>query len=711
MCGTLVKREKLGKVAVPCLFMVLVLAFTSYSQLRASEVVLTDGAGMIDVPPFVHYLEDKDKALSFEEVRQLPLSEFTRNYQNTLSFGPTPSAFWIRIDLRNDSQVTEWYLSLGRVIYNKILYYLPSIQGDLRSGETGRDYPYYQRDVDDTQFIFKIQLLKGALSTVFLRIESNSSLSFPAKLASEEDMFRDRIFRSRTNFFYYGVIIALLIYNIFLFVVLKGRNYLYYSGALLIFFLLGQMSETGHSFAFFWPSSPKFAQIVHMMFFFSGQALCAAFAQNFLTFHSQKRFWNFLYGILIWSGIGLGLLTPFVQEGSLARFISLHGTVLCLAVIFSSIQSFRDGFKPALFFLIAWGGVCLSGISLILMSEGILPRFGAAHLIFQGTSMLATLLMSIALGMRIRNLESEVLEMKDDSIKKAQELIKFKDHANRLLKRKSEAYIRQLERSVKQVKEEMAFEAKKTIEDMQHAKDIQQASLPSPETLSSYLDNFCVVWRPRELVGGDFYMVKELPDGSVYLALVDCTGHGISGAMFAQTLYSQMLEVFTESSIDRTPADLIRALDSRIEQYGIQNSSRNKISCEIGLCRIDKKKDSLIYAGLGIGLYYHSNGKTSYLPAAKGFVGDWRPRKELYGLANIKLRFSGCSFYMVSDGATDQLGGNKRLPFGRKRLRNLINVCAREKMTKQGAMLENSIDKFRGNEEQNDDISIIGFSA
>lgn len=274
-------------------------------------------------------------------------------------------------------------------------------------------------------------------------------------------------------------------------------------------------------------------------------------------------------------------------------------------------------------------------------------------------------------------------------------------------------YAEKLKKAIENTQKEVAEKNTLIIEDLKQAQWIQNSSLPSQALMSSLLDQ-CVVYRkPKDLVGTEMYAVNPIEDGLFYLSLFDCGGHGVGGAIFAQSVQANLNAIFKEIEASAPPSLIIEALDRRLSlDRNLKDVSYQEslYHCEIAVCRVDRNQGVLSFSGLGLGLFCQTKGDTHYYQGTPGFVGDWR-RKSLIGLENMILSLKNSAFFMVSDGVTGQIGGDRGLPFGRNRLTGLLKDISGTEIDVQIRKMEKVLRELQGDQEQSDDISIIGFSA
>jgi sigma-B regulation protein RsbU (phosphoserine phosphatase) len=250
---------------------------------------------------------------------------------------------------------------------------------------------------------------------------------------------------------------------------------------------------------------------------------------------------------------------------------------------------------------------------------------------------------------------------------------------------------------------------KRHIEDSIHyAKRIQNAILPPDEFVKNVLREHFIFYLPKDIVSGDFYWLTKM-DSRVYVAAVDCTGHGVPGAFMSIVGHDQ-LNYSVNVVGARKPSEILNALNK-----GVTNTlrqSRAEISVkdgmDIALCRIDYKNMKLEYSGAFNPLYLVRNNELIQVDANKFPIGAF-VEESLQVFTNHEIEMEeGDVFYIFSDGYQDQFGGPKNKKFLTKRFRELLLEISSNPMDKQREKLEKRFLDWKKDLVQVDDILVIG---
>jgi len=241
---------------------------------------------------------------------------------------------------------------------------------------------------------------------------------------------------------------------------------------------------------------------------------------------------------------------------------------------------------------------------------------------------------------------------------------------------------------------------------IKYAKGLQEAILPPDEFVEKVMPDSFVLYKPKDIVSGDFYWIEEKKD-KVYFAAVDCTGHGVPGAFMSIVGYNALNEALRTND---DPGGILDALNKGISKTLHNNAmgSTTKDGMDLALCCYDKKTKQLEYAGAYNPLYLIRDGEIEQLKADKFAIGSYYEDKtKKYTNHVIQLQEKDY-IYVFSDGYADQFGGPKGKKFMYKRFRDYLLTLNGKSMNAQRDFLNNTIEHWRGPLEQVDDILVIG---
>jgi serine phosphatase RsbU (regulator of sigma subunit) len=312
---------------------------------------------------------------------------------------------------------------------------------------------------------------------------------------------------------------------------------------------------------------------------------------------------------------------------------------------------------------------------------------------------------------------------------------KIKKTANKELKEKNEAINKQ-NVEISQQKEEITAQREQlqiinreiekqnrnTKSSIEYALTIQRALLPLQAELDSVFESF-IIYRPKDIVSGDFYWFARLPSETPqsennFVAVVDCTGHGVPGAFLSAIGIKLLNGIIMERKVQE-PSKILELLNAEVNMALKQETTENDDGMDVCLCLLQKdlkqntrdktkQKYKITYAGARRPLYYYVNSSSELkvLAGDRKTVGGKYYKEQIFTDKELLLE-TGDRIYLTTDGMADQNASNRE-KFGTKRLLHSIRESAILPMDKQRQTLEEKFDAFMQNEKQRDDIAIIG---
>jgi len=249
----------------------------------------------------------------------------------------------------------------------------------------------------------------------------------------------------------------------------------------------------------------------------------------------------------------------------------------------------------------------------------------------------------------------------------------------------------------------------KIMQSIQYAERIQHSLLPETPEMDRLLNNF-VIWQPRDIVGGDLYLFEKCPHGYL-VAIMDCTGHGVPGAFVTMIVGSSFKTILKEIAPD-DPAALLSALNTHVKsalhQKG-EGSLSSDDGLDAGICFVNLEKGTLTFAGARIPLWYSHHDEIREIKGDKQSLGYVRS-DPAFRFTNHELPLTpGAVFYLATDGILDQIGGPARLPFGKKRLFEVLLNHRQLALAGQREMLLSTFSAYMHSEERRDDLSVVAF--
>lgn len=259
-------------------------------------------------------------------------------------------------------------------------------------------------------------------------------------------------------------------------------------------------------------------------------------------------------------------------------------------------------------------------------------------------------------------------------------------------------------------KEIIESKNKNILSSINYAKRIQNAILPPNSLLKKHFSEHFIIFKPKDIVSGDFYWFSNKGDKSIIVA-ADCTGHGVPGAfmsMIGNSLLNKLIVDFSH----RQPADILYKLRQEVisaVSQGGYDEPESQDGMDIAICAIDHESNYIEYSGAFNSLYIVRNGELLETKANRMPIGRYL-KKDKDPFTNHKIKIEkGDAVYLFSDGFPDQFGGPDNKKIGSKRFKELFVSLAGQSMDKQKEKLENHFEEWKGEVGQLDDVLVIGF--
>ncbi|MCP5367701.1 MAG: transporter substrate-binding domain-containing protein [Hyphomicrobiales bacterium] len=254
------------------------------------------------------------------------------------------------------------------------------------------------------------------------------------------------------------------------------------------------------------------------------------------------------------------------------------------------------------------------------------------------------------------------------------------------------------------------FDAFSIISDsIAYASRIQRSMLPQDHYLTESLSDHFVIWEPRDRVGGDIYWYRTCGDGFL-VGLADCTGHGVPGA-FMSLIATGSLDRAMRERPDGDPAAVLHILNRSIKRYLGQDSgiSGGDDGMDVGICRLRPGAGELVFAGARFSLFVADSTGVSEVKGDRASVGYRAVSPDQVYTNKVVEMLPGASFYLTTDGLTDQVGGASGRMFGKRRFMDLLRSIQGLPMADQKDAVLQALSAFQGQENRRDDVSVVGF--
>jgi len=325
-------------------------------------------------------------------------------------------------------------------------------------------------------------------------------------------------------------------------------------------------------------------------------------------------------------------------------------------------------------------------------------------------SLVAILGVTLISSRRIKKQRNELAIVNERLHEAQEELLRNVDEIN-----KQNREIKEQATNLSELNKEVTLKNKKMTDNIRYALTVQEAILPNQEYIATFFPDYFITYLPKDIVSGDFYWFAHIAakgneKAKTFIAAVDCTGHGVSGAFMSLIGCTLLNDVVNQRGIYRTD-QILCELNVNVARQLKQKENASSDGMDVSLCCIEEAENGhylLNYSGAKRPLFYYDHQKK----AIKRLKAD---RKSVGGKHNLEYQFTrqeitlkkGDSIYMDSDGYTDQ-HNSERERFGSKRLYDLILEIAEKPMIEQQAILDKTLQEHKKDVEQRDDILLMG---
>lgn len=275
--------------------------------------------------------------------------------------------------------------------------------------------------------------------------------------------------------------------------------------------------------------------------------------------------------------------------------------------------------------------------------------------------------------------------------------------AGDVLKREKEA-VEELHRQLKNAFREIEEKNKSITDSIVYARKIQEAMLPETKRLDEMVSDWFIFSQAKDIVSGDFYWFEKCGNLLV-IAVADCTGHGVPGALMSVVGTSLLNKIVNEKGITQ-PAKILKQLNYGIRHFFKQNDAKDGM--DIALCCIDLNTRKMEYSGANRPLWIMHQAGLEEVSPTKLPVGGLHDSDSNEYLTHTLQTEPGDMIYLFTDGIIDQFGGEKDKKMMKKRFKNFIASLRFKHMIEQELIIGNYINEWKGEHEQVDDILIVG---
>jgi len=258
------------------------------------------------------------------------------------------------------------------------------------------------------------------------------------------------------------------------------------------------------------------------------------------------------------------------------------------------------------------------------------------------------------------------------------------------------------------IEEQITDKNRKITESINYAKRIQEAILPDTSYIKHVFRNSFILYKPRDVVSGDFPWFLQQGD-DIFIAAVDCTGHGVPGALISLIGFF-LLNNIVNLQKAVTPGTILDSLDEDVTRTLKQDEqdAATRDGMDISLCKINLKKRQVEYAGAHRPLYYYTEDDLVEIKGNKFPIGGGQYKNRSKFTNSVINYLDGDSIYLFSDGYPDQFGGPKNKKLSPRKIREVVSINQEAEMSEISRLLDREFEEWKGNNKQTDDVLMIG---
>lgn len=380
-----------------------------------------------------------------------------------------------------------------------------------------------------------------------------------------------------------------------------------------------------------------------------------------------------------------------------------------MLVVGLRVRQFNKKVSP--FFLAGLFSLLTGGIIFILGNVGIINAPEITKYGLKVGTLTEIIFLSILMAEKYKSLQEEKEAVQKSLLIELEEKNRVAEETNIRLEQEVKARTEQIEKQ----RSELADKNRDLLDSINYAKRIQSALLPSQQKIQKYLSDFFIYFEPRDILSGDFYWMEEVQTSDkesqrlLLYATADCTGYGVPGA-FVSVVCNNLLKLSKTQRDVNTTGEALDFIDHEIKTLLNPEFKEQEIrdGMDIALCAINMDAKKLYYSGAKIPLYIIRQGELIIYKGDRHAIGnDTKDVNFHFQTHTIDLQ-SGDLIYTFSDGIPDQFGGKQGKKFLTKRLKELLLANASLPVNTQKEKLTRTISEWIGNEQQLDDMILIG---
>lgn len=682
---------------------------------------------LLSLVPHTEWLEDPDKLYRFENIHQIkdgwqPLEQAQQM--------PNKTAYWLKITLPETlpKPLESYILALGTSIdYATVLF------PDGSTLQGGRLIPASEQSYKQSKaallLIPKEKIRAGM--TLFVQLEEDSGVRLTLAPVLHDRVYLERRvadedqFRYTLQFAFQGSVWIMIAYSLAIFLIYLDRVYLYY--AIYIFGISIFVAQSyGLLTEFLIGEFPEFDFTLRALGIHLAGIFYVAFMRAFLHLKEETpRVDQVMRAFVLVTVMSLFVSMVILHIGNNFRLYRMVSSaffgLLYISIAIAGVAVWRRHSNSTLikYFLGGTFSILLTGTIAVVITfvkgEASTGFWAQNGVIFE------IIFFSLGLGYRMKSQEKEKRRMEAENariLREQNEVLEQRvDERTKEIMMKREEILTQNEELQQQQEEiitqrdyiesknkELREQNRRITDSLRYAQTIQESILPTDRALDKAFADHFAIYSPKDIVSGDFYW-HEAAAGYDFIAVVDCTGHGVPGAFMSMMGAILLNEIVIQEQIYE-PTQILEELD-KLLRYSM---SQSRDGMDLVLCRLQKQPDgstAIAYAGARRPLCYapQAGQEVQMIRGTRRSIGGRKRKDRTFKQHKLELQ-AGARLYLYTDGYVDQ-HNMKGVKFGSVRFERLLNRISRKSLQEQGLELSNVMKIHQGIQQQRDDITVL----
>ncbi|MEE2731222.1 MAG: diguanylate cyclase [Pseudomonadota bacterium] len=387
---------------------------------------------------YLYYVQDTESTLTIEDVKSLPAEAWQLNTRQAFNHGYNNSTWWLRVTISNQE---TWRINRLLEISYPVLDYLTVFIVDQHQQQVlhlGDKLPFDQRPINHRNFVIPLQWQAQETLTLYLSVRSSSSIQVPLTLWEEHAFFNYDRTQTLIHGVYYGIMFVMVMYNLFVYLAVGERNYLYY-----VLFVCSMplflASLSGFAFQYLWPNYTQWNDQAILVTLSAAVAFGSLFTHNFLRLYELRGPIRYLGYVCAGGACVIIIMALLLPYNIVIRTLIPFAGVVCCYAFSSGVFRWYSGGLSAKYYTIAWSSLLGGGIILALSKYNFLPKNLLTDYATQIGSALEVTLLSFALAERINQERRMRFEAQQDALNTERELRHAREQALEIQKQATDS--------------------------------------------------------------------------------------------------------------------------------------------------------------------------------------------------------------------------------------------------------------------------------